>query len=710
MNRISQIREALNQQQLQGEITETQLLDVLRSLPTRPTLGAPAHADDSKDFGMELLTLTPEQRTALGLTVRTTPIRPSPSLRETDLDQIQHFNGEAEEARMTRQTVETEVESESVKLTEQQRLLQSLEPRLRIRVHALACRNDNGRLSNGSNGQSQQELREAISKTIAAANEIFQGTNVELVFYPAADLEIRNDTRFNQDFVIPASEQGKLTQQPPLSESEIDALCNRYSTTAYRNGVARQYKGKMVLLFAEGTTRFFDASNQRWVISSPSGGGFSWEDLEFAKLSAGVGNSAAAAESYATFLAHEVGHYLHLWHPFYQISLTAAENANRTLTDRQKATILSQRVTDVLNKEITNGVPANQVVKVLDADASVVSDTPPDDSGELLHYLNRVANGGDACGTVGEVNLTLNNGLPVNYKPDRSLVMSYFKGCLNFEQHFSSGQTKRMRNALVNGNRRHLVGVQLGDTSWPKLRLSGLWNVGTQSQVWWPMCSEQQFRDKTGELWGSMRIKQLRGFVLGGQVWYSVLWESGQYGQVWWPNCSEQDFRNKTGELWNSMRPAQVHAFVVGNEVRYSCLWNQGTHGQIWWPNCSEQDFRNKTGEIWNWARPKQVQAFVVSGQIRYSCLWDAGTHAQVWWPNCSEQDFRNKTGETWSSMRPAQLQPFLVNGQVRFSCLWNAGTHAQVWWPLATEEQVRQKTGDLWESMRPFNWQPIVF
>ncbi len=705
MNRISQIQAVLQQQELQGEITETQLLEVLRSLPSRPSLGAPAHADDSKDPGMELLTLTAEQRTALGLTSRTTPTRPLSSLQETDFDQIQQFNGEAAEARLSRLA-----ETEAVQSADQQRQLQSLEPRLRVRVHALACRNDNSRLSNGSTGQSQSELGEAIAKTIAAANKIFQGTNIELVFYPAADLEIRNDTRLNQDFVIPASEQGKLTQQPPLSESEIDALCNRHSTTAYRNEVARQYRGKMVLLFAEGTTRFFDTSNQRWVVSSPSGGGFSWEDLEFAKLSAGVGNSAADAEGYATFLAHEVGHYLHLWHPFYQISLTAAENGNPALTDQQKANILSQRVTDVLNKELANGVPANQVVKVLDADASVVSDTPPDDSGELLHYLNRAANGGDACGTVGEVNLTLKNGSSVSYKPDRSLVMSYFKGCLNFNQRFSPGQAKRMRNALVNGNRRPLVGVQLGDTSWQNLRFSGLWNAGNQSQVWWPMCSEQQFRDKIGELWGSMRIKQLRGFVLGGQVWYSVLWEPGQYGQVWWPNCSEQDFRNKTGELWGSMRPAQVHAFVVGNEVRYSCLWNQGTHGQVWWPNCSEQDFSNKTGETWSWARPKQVQAFVVGDQIRYSCLWDAGTHAQVWWPNCSEQDFRNKTGETWNSMRPAQLQPFFVNGQIRFSCLWNAGTQAQVWWPLATEEQVRQKTGDLWSSMRPFDWQPVVF
>ncbi len=222
MDRISQIRSVLNQQGLQGEITETQLLDVLRSLPSRPSLGAPAHADDSNDPGMELLTLTAEQRTALGLTVRTAPIRPLPSLQVTDSsDQPRQVNGEAAEARIARQTIETK----TVSSAEEQNKLQNLEPRLRARVQALACRNDDGRLSNGNTGQSQQELGEAIARTIAATNEIFQGTNVELVFYPSADLEIRNDTRLNQDFVIPASEQRKLTQQPPLTESEIDECC-----------------------------------------------------------------------------------------------------------------------------------------------------------------------------------------------------------------------------------------------------------------------------------------------------------------------------------------------------------------------------------------------------------------------------------------------------------------------------------------------------
>lgn len=208
MDRMSHIRAVLHQQGLQGEITETQLLDVLRALPSRPSLGAPAHADDSQDHAVELLTLTAEQRTALGLAVRTAPLRPFPPLRTVDADQPTSFHGEAAEACLARQAVETD----SASPADAPRQPRTLDPRLSVRVQALACRNDNGRLSNGSTGQSRQELGEAIARTIAAANEIFHGTNIALVFYPSADLEIHNDTRLNQDFVIPASEQGKLTQ------------------------------------------------------------------------------------------------------------------------------------------------------------------------------------------------------------------------------------------------------------------------------------------------------------------------------------------------------------------------------------------------------------------------------------------------------------------------------------------------------------------
>lgn len=131
----------------------------------------------------------------------------------------------------------------------------SLEPKLRLRVQALVCRNSDGRMSNGQLGQSRAELETAISNAITLTNTIMASANVELVFFPSADLEIRHDTYLNQDFVLfDTPERQKLKQTPPISRDEAIAIAAKFTTNHHRNAVAKAYPGKLVLLFAEGTT------------------------------------------------------------------------------------------------------------------------------------------------------------------------------------------------------------------------------------------------------------------------------------------------------------------------------------------------------------------------------------------------------------------------------------------------------------------------
>jgi hypothetical protein len=68
-----------------------------------------------------------------------------------------------------------------------------------------------------------------------------------------------------------------------------------------------------------------------------------------------------------------------------------------------------------------------------------------------------------------------------------------------------------MRTALDTGNRRRIVGTQLGDTATPSLRYSALWSDGTDGCIWWPRCTEDELRAKIGELWPSMRLRQMTG-------------------------------------------------------------------------------------------------------------------------------------------------------------------------------------------------------
>jgi hypothetical protein len=100
------------------------------------------------------------------------------------------------------------------------RALTSFQPKLRDRVQAVVCRNHDGRMSNGQPGQSRAELETAIRNAITLTNTIMATANIELVFYPTADLEIVNNTFLNQDFVLPASALAKLKQEPPLTKAE----------------------------------------------------------------------------------------------------------------------------------------------------------------------------------------------------------------------------------------------------------------------------------------------------------------------------------------------------------------------------------------------------------------------------------------------------------------------------------------------------------
>ena len=579
MDKITLIRQALTRRGVGSSPTEQQVIDVLSTFPLGPTHGVPPQSDDRRDYHTAIMLMTSEHREQLGL----------PSRREP---------GATVAALTPREHIESPGARETLALTPG--LLPGV--KLQIRVHALVCRNDDGMLSDGGPGETSAELATRISDTIAEANKIYAGSDIELLFSPGSDLEIRNDTRLNQDFVVPLADRPKLSQQPPLTEEQISALAGGpWSTDAYRKEVAREYPGRMVLLFAEGTTYHFatapslengwrwckkcqvmfyqspsgsrcptggshdgsasglytmiigggdgldtqsdwhrcskcqglafggngvgvcpagqghqlagsldyhvlrshadvDPSLQtnwrwcskcqgmafaagicpaggqhdfaasgayamafehaavaRWELSSPSYGGFSAGDSEFVKLSAELGTNAP---DYATFLAHETGHYLHLSHPFLEVKLEPADDA---LTDADKIAKLKTKIRDLLQGERNQGASVAESVRILDADRSEVSDTPPDDGGALLELLNRQADHTNACGAIGTVNVTFQDGASVSYTPDRSLVMSYFKGCLNFKQHFSPDQVRLMRAALIEQNRWDLIATQLGD-------------------------------------------------------------------------------------------------------------------------------------------------------------------------------------------------------------------------------------------------------
>lgn len=859
------------------------------------------------------------------------------------------------------------------------RALNSFEPKLRIRVHAVFTRNSDGKMSNGLPGQSRADLELGVSRTIALANTIMATANVELVFYPTSDIEIVNNTLLNQDFVLPASVLAQLKQEPPLSEAQMKALAEQHSTHNTRTTFASSYSRKMVLLFAEGTTysqtadqfgqagdvpipmnydsdsrddiavwrpadgtwhirtsrhgsyryhqwgqngdipvpadydgdgkpdiavwrpsngtwyiinsgngqfrtevlgqagdipvpakydgdgkadlavwrpsngtwyikdsitgtvrtvqwgqqgdrpvpadydgdgradlavwrpsngtwyiipsngsasysqqwgqngdipvparyhgrfkidlavwrpsngnwylidsttgatkvvqwgqvgdipvpRDYDGDfksdiavwrpadgqwhiiesttgNYRgndWQLSSPAGGGFSSSDMMFVKLGGGV-NLDPNDYAQAAFIAHEVGHYLHLAHPMSEsddFRVSSAESAGKT--ESQIRDFIVSEVLRKLNEQKAAGTPTNQLAKVLmDADLYTgVADTPPDPGPDLFHWLNKVANGTGGCGPIGSHQFTISTGEKVTIAPDRTLVMSYFKGCPGFVNRFSTQQTERLRNALINENRRPLVGVQLGDTSFPGEWVAAVWDPNTNGQFLTWDNSFDTFNTKYNtQRDAGFRLHTQQAYVKGGVVKYDGIWNPGTYPQdVIWGWAVEHFMERDTQNLNNGYVLHHLESYLLPDgQVRINAIWNKvwANFPTSWVQGWAEEHLVGKLTEMKNagW-RVKYLNAWNLpnNGPVRYDVVWE-----QLTWRdefvrlNMTGAQVVEEFGRQWNNgFKFRVLDTFRVGNEQRYAGVWNPNTNGQLVLWGHTREQISETYDEMWQQ-----------
>lgn len=285
----------------------------------------------------------------------------------------------------------------------------------KIRVQIIATADDNG--SNAANISAS-----TIAGYLNTVTQVFAPANVEFVFDQTDDFLKINSTLLNRDFTLlelPNVDDDKWDHKP-LTDSE--------SHTRARTNLCKQFGGKLVVIYRN--RKKLVEENGVWKIVTKNGGSSGASAL-FVNMS----TSSAAQD-----LAHEIGHYLQLPHPFSSGVETVAEAAAK------------------IKSYVESGHDKDEGLDALDGDRNVLLDTPADCKGKIFENENL-----EVCGDIGEISIPVefgNNSISTyTLKPDRNLIMSYFKGCPG-DKTITEQQARRVRDGLELRHRHDLISVK----------------------------------------------------------------------------------------------------------------------------------------------------------------------------------------------------------------------------------------------------------
>ena len=613
MATVDFLRTALVRLGVTGTPTEA---DVARALDvTPPPLGVrvPAEFDDTEDVRPFVTLLKAEDRTALGLPDLASVLAPAP--------------------------------------------VSTVKKAYQIRFHVIVCSNDDGSGAHAT----LEGMTAFYEKLVPEINKIFSVAPFEFVFSAKTDIETRKSTLLNQDFVPPAGlDLNKPPTESPLSQAQIDELSKKHEEA--RQNVSRQYPGKLVHFCVDGTVLAYreDPLPKQWVIM-PRYGGYSSSEAEYVHVT-----SWAPADllGHAGFLAHEMGHFFHLFHTFggLYIKLTPQERA--TMNDAEELLALKKKQSAAVKAYIDQGHPAEQGLNVFNGDG--IDDSPPDDGGAVIAHLN----GGNGCGPIGLCEIIVEGQVkPYVLQPDRGNVMSYFKHCTNFAQHFSPGQSKVMQHTLEEGNRRHLLvsdratpavasrasgsldifGIGLGGGMWHKAWASGAW---TPSETGWQNLGGSFVTRPAACSWGSDRVDV---FAVGPdgamlhKAWVKGAWQPSETG---WENLGGQFAGAPAACSWG---PNRLDVFAVGSD---QVMWHKWWSNGAWHP--SPTGWHNLGGQFTrppaacSWAPDRlDIVGRGVNGAIWHKA-WGNGkwTPSEAGWENLGGQFTSGPTICSWGPNR----------------------------------------------------------
>lgn len=461
-------------------------------------------------------------------------------------------------------------------------------PTRKVRFHVILCSNDDG----SGEHATITAVADLYDQLLPEVNAIYSGTGLQFVFDRRRDIEVVKSSLLNQDFVPPSGlNLNAPPDDPPLTPEEIAALRKPHEDA--RDEFAKRYRGRLVHFCVDGTSLWYRdqaGKPKQWVIT-PRYGGYSSSTQQYIHVPSWVPSDVVG---HANFIAHEMGHFLHLPHTFRDVvddvsmKLTAAEKAG--LTKDQQLAEMHERQAAAIKSYIAAGNPPEKGLNVFDGDG--LEGTPPDDGGGAIEVLN----GGNSCGPIGSVEIHVEGqSEPFILAPDRANVMSYFKHCTNFQQHMSGDQGDIARGAVETKNRRHLL-VPLRGAPAVTSRQAGvvdLFGVGQNRALWHrgisPM-SSSAWKDLGGSFAGdpaavSWDTGRIDVFAVGeNDRMFHKAWSDS----AWYPSATGwEDLGGKFHKVLNSppavasWGPDRLDVFGVGMD---GGVWHRAWTGSGWYP------------------------------------------------------------------------------------------------------------------------------
>lgn len=324
------------------------------------------------------------------------------------------------------------------------------QPVYSIRLHLVLCSDTFG---NNRVTLSTNDFQQYVDQ----ANTIFFRSGIRFEWHSIADVSRISNSALNSD-VTPLVPLTQLTnsQAPPVEGVHYSGTNN----AAQRSAFAQTFKGKLVVYSAKFGSLIdrkfsWDSNAGHWKLSDLEGGKSSWSGNMVT-----IGGSMRGLD----LLAHEIGHYLNNMHTFPGVGDPKSYIAQKLGAEE---------------------VSPAQVPSLFDADSYWVRDTPPDPGPEFLKTLND----GNSC--VSDLNGTF--GVSVYYGayegyhtfsllPDRLNLQSYHRcpdlGVLGQ----SPDQIARLRDALENRHRHHLIAQHMGSLVGAQLTETGTYLSGITSR------------------------------------------------------------------------------------------------------------------------------------------------------------------------------------------------------------------------------------